>query len=46
MTDEFPTPAQRPQYSVLDKTKVKKTFGVEVPHWRESLQLLIDEHYN
>lgn len=46
MTDEFPTPAQRPQYSVLDKTKVKKTFGVEVPHWRESLKLLIDEHYN
>lgn len=45
-TDEFPSPAQRPQYSVLDKSKVKKTFGVEVPHWRESLQLLIDEHYN
>jgi dTDP-4-dehydrorhamnose reductase len=45
-TDEFPSPAQRPQYSVLDKSKVKRTFGVEVPHWRESLQLLIDEHYN
>ena len=45
-TDEFPSPAQRPQYSVLDKSKVKKTFGVEVPHWRESLQLLIDQHYN
>ena len=46
MTDEFPTPAQRPQYSVLDKSKIKRTFGVDVPHWRESLQLLIDEHYN
>ena len=46
MTDEFPSPAQRPQYSVLDKSKVKKTFGVEVPHWRESLQMIIDEHYN
>ena len=45
-TDEFPSPAQRPQYSVLDKSKVKRAFGVEVPHWRESLQLLIDEHYN
>ena len=45
-TDEFPSSAQRPQYSVLDKSKVKRTFGVEVPHWRESLQLLIDEHYN
>lgn len=45
-TDEFPSPAQRPQYSVLDKSKVKRAFGVEVPHWRESLQLLIDQHYN
>ena len=45
-TDEFPSPAQRPQYSVLDKSKVKRTFGIEVPHWRESLQLLIDQHYN
>lgn len=45
-TDEFPSPAQRPQYSVLDKSKVKRAFGVEVPHWRESLQLLIDEHYS
>lgn len=46
MTADFPSPAQRPQYSVLDKSKVKETFGIEVPHWRESLQLLIDEHYN
>lgn len=46
MTAQFPSPARRPQYSVLDKSKVKETFGIEVPHWRESLQLLIDEHYN
>ena len=46
MTAQFPSPAQRPQYSVLDKSKVKETFGIEVPHWRESLQFLIDEHYN
>ena len=36
-TSEFPTKASRPAYSVLDKTKVKTTFGVEIPHWRESM---------
>ena len=36
-TSEFPTKAARPAYSVLDKTKVKTTFGVEIPHWRESM---------
>jgi dTDP-4-dehydrorhamnose reductase len=33
----YPTPAKRPQYSLLDKTKIKKTFGVVVPGYRESL---------
>jgi dTDP-4-dehydrorhamnose reductase len=37
-TAEYPTPANRPAYSVLDKTKIKKTFGVEVPYWEESLE--------
>ncbi|MCQ2139665.1 MAG: dTDP-4-dehydrorhamnose reductase [Bacteroidales bacterium] len=37
-TDEFPTKAARPHYSVLDKTKVKETFGVDIPHWRVSLK--------
>lgn len=37
-TAEYPTPAKRPAYSVLDKSKVKETFGVEVPHWSESLK--------
>ncbi|HKO77707.1 MAG TPA: sugar nucleotide-binding protein, partial [Flavobacterium sp.] len=33
----YPTPAKRPQYSLLDKTKIKKTFGVVVPDYKESL---------
>ena len=36
-TDEFPAKAPRLNYSVLDKTKIKKTFGIEIPHWEESL---------
>jgi dTDP-4-dehydrorhamnose reductase len=36
-SSSYPTPAKRPQYSLLDKTKIKKTFGVVVPSYRESL---------
>lgn len=36
-TAEYPTPATRPHYSVLDKTKIKQTYGIEVPYWEESL---------
>ena len=36
-TAEYPTPAARPHYSVLDKTKIKQTYGIEIPHWEESL---------
>ena len=36
-TAEYPTPATRPHYSVLDKTKIKQTYGLEIPHWEESL---------
>lgn len=36
-TAEYPTPAARPHYSVLDKTKIKKTYGIEIPYWEESL---------
>lgn len=36
-TDEYPAKAPRPHYSVLDKTKIKRTFGFEIPHWEESL---------
>lgn len=42
-SSEFPVKAQRPSYSVLDKTKVKRTFGIEIPHWRESLEIIIRE---
>ena len=37
-SDEFPSPVKRPAYSVLDKTKIKQTFGVEVPYWTDSLK--------
>ena len=43
-TDEYPAVAQRPSYSVLDKKKVKETFDLSVPHWRESLRLLVREY--
>ena len=36
-SDEFPSPVKRPSFSVLDKTKIKAVFGVEVPYWVESL---------
>ena len=45
-TDEFPRKAERPTYSVMDKSKVKTTFGVEIPHWRESLALLVMDYEN
>lgn len=41
-SDEFPSPVKRPAYSVLDKTKVKQTFGVAVPYWTDSLRKCID----
>ena len=36
-SDEFPSKVTRPPYSVLDKSKVKKTFDVGIPHWRDSM---------
>ncbi len=36
-TEEYPTPAARPRYSVLDKTKFKETYHVEIPYWEDSL---------
>lgn len=38
LTSDYRTKARRPQYSVLDKSLVKKTFGVEIPYWRDSLE--------
>lgn len=40
-SDEFPSPVIRPSYSVLDKNKIKETFGVQVPYWTESLRQCI-----
>ncbi len=40
-TTAYPTPAKRPQYSILDKTKIKKTFGVKVPDWLPSLKIML-----
>jgi dTDP-4-dehydrorhamnose reductase len=37
-TSEFPTPAKRPKYSVLDKNKIKSVFGLEIKNWQESLK--------
>lgn len=41
-SDEFPSRVVRPSYSVLDKTKIKQTFGIEVPYWTESLQKCLE----
>ena len=40
-TSEYPTPAKRPHYSVLDKTKIKRIYGIEIPYWEDSLQACI-----
>ena len=42
-TSEYPTPAKRPHYSVLDKTKVKETYGIEIPYWEDSLRECIEQ---
>lgn len=41
-SSEFPSPVTRPSYSVLDKTKFKSTFGVDIPYWTDSLRLCLD----
>ena len=45
-SNEFPSPVKRPSYSVLDKTKIKGTFGVKVPYWTESLKQCISNLKN
>jgi dTDP-4-dehydrorhamnose reductase len=37
-TSEYPTPAKRPHYSVMDKSKIKEAFNITIPHWRSSLK--------
>jgi dTDP-4-dehydrorhamnose reductase len=41
-SNEFPSPVTRPAYSVLDKTKIKETFGLIIPYWTESLKKCIN----
>ena len=43
---EFPSPVKRPAYSVLDKTKIKETFGVKVPYWTDSLKTCLENLSN
>ena len=40
-SDEFPSPVKRPAYSVLDKSKIKDTFGITIPYWTDSLRKCI-----
>ncbi len=45
-TSEYPTKAVRPAYSVMDKSKIKQTFNIEIPYWRDSLAICIDRLKN
>ncbi|MBE6195920.1 MAG: dTDP-4-dehydrorhamnose reductase [Rikenellaceae bacterium] len=40
-SEEFPSKVKRPAYSVLDKSKIKAVFGVEIPHWRDSMRYCV-----
>ncbi len=40
-SEEFPSPVKRPSFSVLDKTKIKQTFGITVPYWTDTLKKCI-----
>ena len=41
-TTDYPTPAKRPPYSVLDKSKIKEIFGLEIPEWQDSLKKCLE----
>lgn len=42
-TKDYPTPAQRPHYSLLNKAKIKTTYHMTIPYWKDSLQVCLDE---
>ena len=43
VTAQYPTPAKRPHFSLLNKTKIKEAFGLKVPYWRDSLSDMLKE---
>ena len=45
-TAQYPTPAKRPAYSVLDKTKIQRTFGIKLKKWKDSLRTCISNMQN
>ena len=45
-TKDYPTPAKRPHFSVLNKSKIKKDFGIEIPYWRNTLAICISKLNN
>lgn len=42
-SSEFPSKVTRPNFSVLDKTKIKETFGIKIPYWKDSLRKCVDK---
>jgi dTDP-4-dehydrorhamnose reductase len=42
-SSQYPTPAQRPPFSALNKGKIKSVFGIKIPHWRDSLMVCLDK---
>ena len=43
LSKEFPSPVKRPNFSVLDKSKIRNTFDIEIPYWKDSLKVCIEE---
>ncbi|TAI47142.1 dTDP-4-dehydrorhamnose reductase [Flagellimonas allohymeniacidonis] len=41
LSEAYPTPAERPKFSVLDKSKIKNAFHLDIPHWRDSLKVAL-----
>ncbi|MEN1785173.1 MAG: sugar nucleotide-binding protein [Bacteroidota bacterium] len=46
LSEEYPTAAERPKYSVLDKSKIERTFHLSIPYWRDSLQVALKAYAN
>ena len=43
-SNEYPLPAKRPTYSVLDKAKLKRNFDITIPHWEDSLEIALNNN--